>query len=70
MSDQYVAEYFRLSMEDGDIALDDHKVESNSIQHQRDLIERYRREKRLYPGVGTLEFVDDGYSGTNFVEVR
>ncbi len=66
MSNQYVAEYFRLSMEDGDIACDDRKVESNSIQHQRDLIERYRREKRLYPGVGTLEFVDDGYSGTNF----
>ena len=37
--------------------------ESNSIQHQRDLLEKYARDKGFE---NTLFLADDGYSGTNF----
>lgn len=66
MKEQFVAEYLRLSMEDGDVVSDSDKEESDSIQHQRELISRYLHEENLYPDMQTLEFVDDGYSGTNF----
>ena len=66
MKEQFVAEYLRLSMEDGDVVSDSDKEESDSIQHQRELITRYLHEGNLYPGIQILEFVDDGYSGTNF----
>lgn len=57
-----VAEYIRLSREDGD------KAESDSIGNQRKLITDYLKEKEdfiLYD-----IYVDDGYSGTNLAEVR
>ena len=66
MKEQFVAEYLRLSMEDGDVVSDSDKEESDSIQYQRELISRYLHEENLYPDIQTLEFVDDGYSGTNF----
>lgn len=66
MAKVYQADYLRLSMEDGDVVSNGDKVESDSIAHQRELISRYRSEKELYPGMEVLEFVDDGYSGTNF----
>lgn len=66
MEERFVAEYLRLSMEDGDVVSDNTKEESNSIIHQRDLITRYLSDKNLYPEMQTIEFVDDGYSGTNF----
>jgi site-specific DNA recombinase len=66
VAEKFLAEYFRLSVEDGDVVLDDTKAESDSISHQRELITRYVRDKQLYPAVQILEFVDDGYSGTNF----
>lgn len=66
MKEQFVAEYLRLSMEDGDVVSDNTKEESDSILHQRNLINRYLNDRNLYPGTQTLEFVDDGYSGTNF----
>ena len=66
MKEQFVAEYLRLSMEDGDVLSDSDKEESDSIQHQRELITRYLHEGNLYPDIQILEFVDDGYSGTNF----
>ncbi|HBA69172.1 MAG TPA: hypothetical protein DCZ40_07430 [Lachnospiraceae bacterium] len=66
MEERFVAEYLRLSMEDGDVVSDNAKEESNSILHQRDLITRYLSDKNLYPGTQRIEFVDDGYSGTNF----
>ena len=37
--------------------------ESNSIQHQRDLLEEYARDKGFE---NTLFLADDGYSGTDF----
>lgn len=66
VEERFVAEYLRLSMEDGDVVSDSAKGESNSIVHQRDLIIRYLSDKNLYPGTQKMEFVDDGYSGTNF----
>ena len=66
MEERFVAEYLRLSMEDGDVVSDNAKEESNSILHQRNLITRYLSDRNLYPGTQTIEFVDDGYSGTNF----
>lgn len=66
VTEKFLAEYFRLSVEDGDIISNDTKAESDSISHQRELITRYIRDKQLYPTIQPLEFVDDGYSGTNF----
>lgn len=52
------AVYLRISRDDGD------KVESDSIQNQRELIREYLKK---HPEITkTLEFIDDGYSGTNF----
>lgn len=53
-----VAVYLRLSAEDGD------KVESNSISNQRTLIHGYLKDHEEFSIV--KEFIDDGYSGTNF----
>ena len=66
MAEKFLAEYFRLSVEDGDVISDNAKAESDSISHQRELITRYVHDKHLYPSIQPLEFVDDGYSGTNF----
>jgi DNA invertase Pin-like site-specific DNA recombinase len=53
-----VAEYLRLSREDGD------KMESDSISNQRDLITEYLSKHNELKFVG--EYVDDGYTGTSF----
>lgn len=66
MAGQFLVEYLRLSVEDGDIVSNDTKAESDSIGHQRELIARYISEKQIYPSIQSVEFVDDGYSGTNF----
>lgn len=51
-------DYLRLSREDGD------KLESDSIRNQRELIQDYHRK---HPEIQVVEeYVDDGYSGTNF----
>ena len=54
---QYTILYGRLSQED------ERAGESNSIQHQRDLLEKYARDKGFE---NTLFLADDGYSGINF----
>ena len=54
---QYTILYGRLSQED------ERAGESNSIQHQRDLLEKYAQDKGFE---NTLFLADDGYSGTNF----
>lgn len=57
-SNYTAAIYLRISRDDGD------KVESDSIQNQRELIREYLKK---HPEITkTSEFVDDGYSGTNF----
>ena len=56
------AVYLRLSRSDGD------QQESNSIKNQRALLNDYMGK---HPELHKFdEYVDDGYSGTNFVEVR
>lgn len=63
MLDMYeTAAYIRLSSDDGD------KEESNSVGNQRKLILNYIKKKQDLKYVG--EYVDDGYTGLNFVEVR
>lgn len=54
--------YLRLSKEDGD------KEESNSIESQRNILLRYLDDSDEIEYV--KEYVDDGYTGTNFDEVR
>lgn len=54
---QYTVLYGRLSQEDERVG------ESNSILHQRDLLESYAQVKGFE---NTLFLADDGYSGTNF----
>ena len=63
MSDYNIAVYIRLSNADEDTGSG--KDESNSIVHQRMLLNRYldsRDDLKAYP---RFEFVDDGFSGTN-----
>lgn len=66
MQDKRVdALYYRLSLADGDLASDDGKRESNSISSQRTCAQEYIKEY-MTDVRETVEFIDDGYSGTNF----
>ena len=59
-----VAIYLRLSMADGDL-VEKNKKESNSIENQRLLLQDFiLHDPELYGEV--IEYVDDGYTGTNF----
>ncbi len=58
LSDYVIALYIRLS-------INDKKVESNSIEHQRLLLTKYTENMEIQ-NIKVLEFVDNGYSGTNF----
>ena len=64
MRQQYIAVYLRLSQED--MELSRLKDESNSIQNQRLLIMEYIRNHPEWKEARILEFVDDGFTGTNF----
>lgn len=58
--------YLRLSRDDADE--DGTKTESNSIANQRELLRNFVKSQ---PDIQIFDiYVDDGYSGTNFVEVR
>lgn len=63
----HAAIYVRLSKEDGDVA-SAAKAESNSISNQKNLIKNFLKDKNDI--IVVSERVDDGYSGSNFVEVR
>lgn len=63
MKGQQIAIYMRLSKED-----DKCREESNSITMQRILLQKYAADH--FAEYELLEFCDDGYTGTNFVEVR
>lgn len=59
-----IAFYLRLSESDGDIG-EDGKDESNSIENQRLLLNDFvESNEEMYGKI--REYVDDGYSGTNF----
>lgn len=57
-----VAKYMRLSRDDGD------DRESESIENQRDILDSYISEHEELEAVE--EYVDDGYTGTNFNRPR
>lgn len=56
--------YLRLSIADGDLGKDN-KDESNSIENQRMLLLDFVQSREDLPDE-YIEYVDDGYSGTNF----
>ena len=58
LSNYVIALYIRLSA-------NDKKVESNSIEHQKLLLTKYAENMEMQ-NIKLLEFVDNGYSGTNF----
>ena len=59
-----IALYLRLSVSDGDLGQDE-KDESNSIENQRALLYDFVERRDDVTGE-IIEYVDDGYSGTNF----
>lgn len=59
-----IAFYLRLSESDGDLGIDG-KNESNSIENQRLFLNTFFEAREDLEGE-TVEYVDDGYSGTNF----
>ena len=59
----HAAIYVRLSKEDGDVA-GAAKAESNSISNQKNLIKDFLKDKDDI--IVVSEWVDDGYSGSNF----
>lgn len=60
-----LAVYARLSRADGDLG-EDGKDESNSIEHQKDLIYEFIESREEFAGMKVQEYVDDGYTGSNF----
>jgi DNA invertase Pin-like site-specific DNA recombinase len=59
--DYHVALYIRLSKED------ENEGPSESVTNQKSLLDEFVKKHRL--SVYDV-YIDDGYSGTNFVEVR
>ena len=57
-----IAAYLRLSRPDGDLNTKD---ESNSISNQRKLIEQYLLTHPDLADMKYMEYIDDGYTGTN-----
>lgn len=60
-SQKYTILYGRLSQDDGKT------VESNSVTNQRLMLEKYALDNGFE---NVLFLADDGYTGTNFAEVR
>ena len=60
-----IAAYQRISRADGDLGKDG-KDKSNSIENQKELIQRYISCKESLQYVPVMDFVDDGYTGSNF----
>mgnify|MGYP003195110239 FL=1 len=61
MPKKQIAVYLRLSLEDTGA-----NDESNSITAQRGIIAQFIQGQPELASMKTVEFVDDGYSGTNF----
>lgn len=60
-----IAAYQRISRADGDLGKDG-KDKSNSIENQKELIQRYISHKESLQNLPVMDFVDDGYTGSNF----
>lgn len=63
---EHIALYLRLSLEDMDVRSESPKDESNSIQSQRLMLRNFVNTIPELANRPILEFVDDGYTGTNF----
>ncbi len=61
-----IGKYIRLSQADRDVMKKENRTESESITHQRGLIQRYIDSHADLKGCEAREFYDDGYSGTSF----
>lgn len=59
-----IAAYQRISRADGDLGKDG-KDKSNSIKNQKELIQRYISHKESLQNLPVMDFVDDGYTGSN-----
>lgn len=66
MSKWVIGKYIRLSQSDQDLMKKENKSESESISHQKALIQNYINDSAELKGSVQYEFFDDGYSGTNF----
>lgn len=66
MSKWIIGKYIRLSLADQDLMKKENKTESESISHQKSLIQSFINSDRELCGSEQYEFFDDGYSGTNF----
>ena len=66
MMQKHIGIYMRVSLEDFDLNRNIHKDESNSIFGQRSLISRYIQNDKTLSSLPSTEFVDDGFTGTNF----
>ena len=60
-NNKITALYKRLSRDD------ELNGDSNSIVNQKKMLEKYAKEQGF---TNLVHYTDDGYSGTNFVEVR
>lgn len=66
MSKWGIGKYIRLSQADQDLMKKENKSESESISHQRALIQNFINDSIELKDSMQYEFFDDGYSGTNF----
>lgn len=66
MSEYVIGKYIRLSQADRDTFTKEGKTESESISHQRELLQNFIQSHADLKHCRQLEFFDDGYSGTNF----
>jgi DNA invertase Pin-like site-specific DNA recombinase len=62
-----IAFYLRLSQEDMDTSKSNNQnEESISISNQRKLIDNFIKRRKEFSCCNTMEYCDDGYTGTNF----
>lgn len=64
MKEGYIAEYLRISDDDGDLG--EAKKESDSIRNQRSVLQYFISQHKELAGYPVREFLDDGFSGVNF----
>lgn len=66
MSKWVIGKYIRLSQADQELMKKENKSESESISHQKALIQNFINDSAELKDSMQYEFFDDGYSGTNF----
>ena len=66
MNEWVIGKYIRLSDADRDLMRKDGKTESESVTHQKALIQNFISQDKDLKDCEQYEFFDDGFSGTNF----